>query len=291
MLNGGSIQLAALQVATEITEDACNYLLLSAAFHGIPVRILGLDEDDFGADMRATHDLRTNIKLLSAYKYARDLPKQAIIMFVDAFDVIWQRGVDYVHQTYSRNGRPDILMSAESGVWPQHLESKYPALPAGLEGITSRFLNSGGVVGRAGKLADFWGHIWSLPAEKRGINDQATIAEIFCDGNPFNISLDYRSEIFFSRFNAEQLMHKVAAAEGRRPHVDIRQGPSRRCLQCCTSMAMVQRQASSTATCSAGGRSCMARTPARSRRCSSTGSSPCSPWGAAARGGPGMTFA
>lgn len=46
------------------------------------------------------------------------------------------------------------------------------------------------------------------------VNDQGTIADSFCHGNEHNISLDYRSEVFFSHFNAAQFLH-TTATDGR----------------------------------------------------------------------------
>ena len=46
------------------------------------------------------------------------------------------------------------------------------------------------------------------------VHDQGTIAGSFCDGNPHQITLDYRSELFFAHFNAEQFLHPITV-DGR----------------------------------------------------------------------------
>ena len=68
----------------------CDFLLLSAAVNGVEMRILGWDE---GVGERATwtHDMRTNVKLIAAHKFAATLPRNEVIMLVDAFDTVWQQ--------------------------------------------------------------------------------------------------------------------------------------------------------------------------------------------------------
>lgn len=115
-------------MTTEVTKDMCNFLLLSAAVNGVEMRILGWDE---GVDDRATwtHDMRTNVKLIAAHKFAATLPRSDLIMLVDAFDTVWQRDPAYVLRRYNSLGRPPILFSAEVTCFPPQFCSAHPPPP------------------------------------------------------------------------------------------------------------------------------------------------------------------
>ncbi len=65
--------------------------------------------------------------------------------------------------------------------------------------------------GVAGGLARIWG---DMEGRMTIVNDQGTIADSFCNSDAQNISLDYRSEVFFSHFNAAHFLHPTAV-DGR----------------------------------------------------------------------------
>lgn len=196
-----------MQVTTDVTEDMCNFLLLSAAVVGVELRILGLDEG-FGASADLTHDMRTNVKLVAARKFAATQPRSDLLMLVDAFDTVWQRPANYVWETYSSWGRPPIVFSAEVTCFPPQFCATHPPPPVN---VPARYINTGGLIGRAGRLGEFWR---DMEGRETVVNDQGTIAESFCGGNPHNLTLDYFSQIFFSHFNAADAL-RPTVHEGR----------------------------------------------------------------------------
>ena len=70
----------------------------------------------------------------------------------------------------------------------------------------SRFLNSGGVIGHAGELAALWktlieqekAYFQKYSSKGQYWDDQGTVALSYLVGNPYNITLDVQSRIFYS---------------------------------------------------------------------------------------------
>jgi len=75
---------------------------------------------------------------------------------------------------------------------------------------SSRFLNSGGVIGRAGALSRLWktlmeqekSYFTKYSSKGQYWDDQGTVALSYLIGNPYNISLDVASRIFLSTNDA-----------------------------------------------------------------------------------------
>ena len=142
-----------MAAANQMTEEGCRYLLQTAAHHGVDIQLLGLNNHRMAEKLRKMS--RTSIKLLTAYELAESLPEDSIVMLVDAFDVVFQGSAADILDAYDSLGRPDILFSAEANCWPEVLAAdgycvKAPELPG------SRYLNSGGIIGRAGPLSRMW---------------------------------------------------------------------------------------------------------------------------------------
>ncbi|KAK9918191.1 hypothetical protein WJX75_002160 [Coccomyxa subellipsoidea] len=71
-------------------------------------------------------------------------------MLVDAFDVVIQGSVPDILAEYEALGSPGILFSSEANCWPPMLETEgYCELARVRSNKSSRYLNSGGVIGRA----------------------------------------------------------------------------------------------------------------------------------------------
>jgi hypothetical protein len=71
---------------------------------------------------------------------------------------------------------------------------------------SSRYLNSGGVIGRAGELAVLWktlieqekSYFRKYSSRGQYWDDQGTVALSYLIGNPYNITLDVNSRLFLS---------------------------------------------------------------------------------------------
>lgn len=131
-------------------------------------------------------------------------------MMVDAWDVIWQQVPKYVLEQYGKLGHPAILFPAEANCFPFEFCDRHPTPPMD---VKAKYINTGGVIGRAGNLAAFWADMQTRDVIH---NDQGTIAADLCDGNPHNITLDYESAVFFSHFNAADNLHVTTQHDGQK---------------------------------------------------------------------------
>jgi len=138
-------------------------------------------------------------KLQAAYEYATALPPGDLLLFTDAFDVLFTGGpTEIVIQFLLHNS--SLLFSAECGCWPHIMERKgracfydYPAAPT-----PYRYLNSGSWIGTALAAATMLSEVIRLAGNDfRNANDQKLVADMFISRR-FNISLDYHNSIFQS---------------------------------------------------------------------------------------------
>lgn len=138
-------------------------------------------------------------KLQAAYDYAASLPPGDLLLFTDAFDVLFTGGpTEIVRQFLLHNS--SLLFSAECGCWPHIMERKgracfydYPAAPT-----PYRYLNSGSWIGTALAAAAMLSEVIRLAGNDfRNANDQKLVADMFISRR-FNMSLDYHNSIFQS---------------------------------------------------------------------------------------------
>jgi hypothetical protein len=150
----------------------------------------GIALDSLISPLNLGHDigLGPKLTLMQAYVARRCDPDQ-IVLFVDAFDVLFATSTDDItrryHQMADRTGKP-IVMSAETMCSP-HREraADYPPVDT-----PYRYLNSGTYVGRAGALREL------LPSSiEHSINDQAWFTDAYLSGDS-PIHLDVNAEIF-----------------------------------------------------------------------------------------------
>ena len=138
-------------------------------------------------------------KLEAAHAYAAALPPQDVILFCDAFDVLY---VDNPGKILTRLDAMNatILFSAECGCWPHIMENhgracfdNYPLSPT-----PYRYLNSGAWVGKALNAKNMLFEVIEKAGNNfKNANDQKLVADMFIDGR-HNISLDYHAHIFQS---------------------------------------------------------------------------------------------
>lgn len=138
-------------------------------------------------------------KLQAAYEYASSLPPGDLLLFTDAFDVLFTGGpTEIIRQFLLHNS--SLLFSAECGCWPHIMERKgracfyeYPTAPT-----PYRYLNSGSWIGTALAAAAMLSEVIRLAGNDfRNANDQKLVADMFISRR-FDMSLDYHNSIFQS---------------------------------------------------------------------------------------------
>lgn len=137
-------------------------------------------------------------KLQAAHAYAQSIPANDLMLFTDAFDVLFTAPPQQIVRTFT-DGRYRILFGAECGCWPHIMDSPkvcfetYPRSPT-----PYRYLNSGTWLANAADAA----HMLQEVIEQAGsnfinANDQKLVADMFmAQSHP--IALDYRASIFQS---------------------------------------------------------------------------------------------
>jgi len=179
-----NIQDGNFLVITVATKKTRTYqqLIRSARVNGIPLKTLGMGEiwKGFG------HKLLLVREELERHKDASD----RIILFVDAYDVLINDGVEQILQRFQKFDAR-VVFSAEANCWPdEDLKNKYPPIAEG-----KRFLNSGMYIGYAPELYHM---ITSSPLNET-VDDQRFFTKIYLDDHQrgqLKFKLDHFSDIF-----------------------------------------------------------------------------------------------
>jgi hypothetical protein len=137
-------------------------------------------------------------KLEAAHRYASSIPGEDVIMFTDAFDVMFMGSPDSVVQKFLHANTP-ILFSAECGCWPHVMDDKniclhrYPPSPT-----PYRYLNSGTWIGHAHAAAAMLADVIKEAGNNFArANDQKLVADMYMAGR-HGIKLDFYNDIFQS---------------------------------------------------------------------------------------------
>lgn len=142
-------------------------------------------------------------KLDAAYKYAQSIPDDDLMLFTDAFDVLFTEESQHIVDIFLKRNYK-ILFAGECGCWPHIVEdpkacfSGYPMAPT-----PYRYLNSGTWIGIAkyarAMLLDV---IQSAGNNFISANDQKLVADMFI-AQKHPIALDYYAEIFQSMHSTD----------------------------------------------------------------------------------------
>ena len=141
-------------------------------------------------------------KLEAAHSYVKALPSSDIILFTDAFDVLFTEKLSNINEkfiTLSNKTNSKIIFSAECGCWPHVMEDKniclikYPKSPT-----PYRYLNSGTWIGYAENSEIMLREIIKeAGSDFKNANDQKLVADMYIN-HKYGIKLDFYSEIFQS---------------------------------------------------------------------------------------------
>lgn len=137
-------------------------------------------------------------KLEAAHAYAASLPSDDVLLFTDAFDVIFSGSPQDVLDTFlAENAK--IIFSAECGCWPHIMEDpniclhKYPPSPT-----PYRFLNSGTWIGFAKEATEMLAEVMIEAGQNfANANDQKLVADMYIAGR-HGIKLDFYNKLFQS---------------------------------------------------------------------------------------------
>ena len=163
----------------------------SAARHNITLNILG-----WGVAWGGLYQ-----KLEATLQFCESQPPNDIVLFTDAFDVMFLKTSEEILEDYIAM-ETDILFGAECGCWPhvtrdggRECLERYPASPT-----PYRYLNSGTWMARARAIVRVLTALKNRSGEgfaKSETNDQELVADMFLEGG-WGINLDYNSKIFMS---------------------------------------------------------------------------------------------
>jgi len=187
--SASSDKLALFTVATE-SNDGFLRFLRSADRHGYNVTVLGRGREWKGGDVMRYPGGGQKVNLLrdAIQKIKND--EDWLVMFVDSYDVVLTAGPEDIVKAFQKL-KADVVFSTEGFCWPDpNLAVLYPEVKPN----EKRFLNSGGFIGYAPKIA-------ALVSEQLNDNDddQLYYTRIFLDPErrqKLNIKLDTKSAIF-----------------------------------------------------------------------------------------------
>lgn len=153
-------------------------LLLSAEKFGLRVEVLGM-----GLPYK-----KNGQKLLYVRDYLENIPDTDLVLFVDAYDVIFLADENIIKDKFYSFNSPFVI-SAETNCFPfPELASAYPESPT-----LFKYLNSGTYMGYAGYIKFL---LNEFPIEENK-SDQGQLTKLFLR-NSHEITLDYYSELFLT---------------------------------------------------------------------------------------------
>lgn len=173
--------------ATNSDHDGVVNFRLSARLHGIEPIILGVGVKYEGH----------LCKFKTMQRVLQELNNDEIILFADAYDVVFAAGESSIKARYFRLDCPHILVGAETACNPnQELKSKYP-----LCNDPYPYLNSGCYIGKVWALKIMFSdmNLFNLP---NSINDQDIMTHYYLS-NTGLIVLDTKAVLFQNLFGAD----------------------------------------------------------------------------------------
>lgn len=137
-------------------------------------------------------------KLDAAHAFAAALPPGDVILFTDAFDVMFTGSSEDILTAFLAEKAP-IIFSAECGCWPHVIEDvnvclhKYPSSPT-----PYRYLNSGTWIGYAKEATEMLAEVIRGAGNNFAqANDQKLVADMYISGK-HGIKLDFYNKLFQS---------------------------------------------------------------------------------------------
>ncbi len=178
-----------LQAETEPTLHFCTVasdrklglvqLLRSCLVYNIPMDVLGL-----GMPFRGLNE-----KLIHIKRYVEDIPETDIVMFVDAYDVLFLSTPEQILKKFKKMNS-NFVIAVERTCWPYgELASKFPQSPTSL-----RYLNSGAFIGYAGHIKQILKEVSPIVASG---DDQGELTKHYFKKQKM-YTFDYKGELFLT---------------------------------------------------------------------------------------------
>ena len=166
--------------------------LESVLQNGISLKVLGWGQKWKGLPQ----------KLEAALSYAKSQPKEDVMLFVDAYDVLFMGGANDILNIYLQMGSPKLLFGAECGCWPltRSCLTRYPRSPT-----RYRYLNSGTWIARIESAVNLLKELMVRAGKGEAAyiaNDQRLASDAYVSGR-MGIKIDHYAQLF-------QSMHATA---------------------------------------------------------------------------------
>lgn len=215
LLNHGasssSPNLTLITVASEQT-DGFKRFMRSAKHYDYDVKVLGMGKPWKGGDMNFPGGgYKVNLLKEALTDLVVEKGKEHIVMFTDSYDVVINDKPEVIAEKFLIMDA-GVVFSAEPFIWPDvSLEPKYPAV----EKNQKRFLNSGGIIGKAGELLA----VVSAKTIQDKEDDQLFYTLVYLDEaqrTEMKLKLDHDSDIFMNLNGAKnEVILKFAEKDGR----------------------------------------------------------------------------
>ena len=159
----------------------------SAALHSVYPKNLGTNVEWKGTDMSG---IGGGHKVNLLRTYLKTLPEHDVVLFTDAYDVLYNAGIAEITTRYL-GFNTKVLFSAEADIWPDaKLAEQFHAQPNNL-GTKYQYLNSGTFIGQVGELKK----MLSDSTVSDDGDDQLFYQKIFLSGK-YDAKLDYEGYMF-----------------------------------------------------------------------------------------------
>ena len=143
-------------------------LLSSTKQHNIDITILGMGEPYQGNGMKIT-------LLLKALE---SLPKSALFMYVDAYDVIFLANEVEILDTYNRHYHQQLVYGGEQNFGMYSFDDIYYFFKYPIKKEQYKYLNAGTFMGPVGAALDLYSKIGLKQSQK---SDQMDTIRYFCN--------------------------------------------------------------------------------------------------------------
>ena len=181
----GGGQVHYITVSTE-DNNKLQRLVKSAEKNNIKIDVLGLELKT--NNLGHSNNAKFGMKLGLPQKYISNLPDDDIVVFTDAWDVIYNNNADQLVTRYKSFNKP-IVFGAELYCWPDdHMASSYDT-----QNNYFKYLNSGLYIGRVGDLK----RMLSTYTGGEDIDDQRFWTEKYLKNRDI-IALDLSANMFLN---------------------------------------------------------------------------------------------
>eukprot|EP00755_Sulcionema_specki_P000132 Sspe_Gene.114667::Locus_100844_Transcript_1_1_Confidence_1.000_Length_2013::g.114667::m.114667 len=205
----------AVMVVTYVTDDRWNHTGFSNFARSL--HRFGYKYANAASGQSTTSDLWRS-RTESYAKFAARQPKEMVLVFTDAFDVLFQHDPGELAKKYWATGY-DVVFAAErlcdtmgciTGV---EARAKMDRLAG--NGTSHKYLNMGTMVATAQNAAIFLQAVAALQSSE-GIDDQTAAVRLMTgDTNEYNVGLDYMSHLFGVVSPASQHLYEDWEATGK----------------------------------------------------------------------------